>query len=459
MSKSSKSRWSPSYPVADRYSNQTREQACRSSNTSTPIYTYIDYPDDYVQPLILRALKRLTNLNFEIRRSLDELNTSQRSLQIGPYEQLEFEYALERPKDSLLCAYIIRKALIRKHYLSNTIANRVVKHPRTSLANHFKPCVHFEVDYAEFLDEALVDAWDLSESMTRNIALEQDDEREWWILKPGMSDGGNGIRLFSSFEELRSIFEEWDEDEEEEDEDQDSDSGSAIATNFSQTEHNSTGGTMTSQLRHFIAQPYIDKPLLLESYNNRKFHLRVYVLAVGALKVYVYSEMLALFAAKSYSPPTHETDEVDLSQHLTNTCFQDEATRATSVHRFSTIVSSGLPADWQKHVFEQVCEVTGEVFEAAAREQMIHFQAIPNAFEIFGVDFLVDADLNVWLLELNAYPDFKQTGKELQNVVIGGLVEEVVNVAILPFFDESSSEARRATERMVLVRDIDLGRN
>ena len=169
--------------------------------------------------------------------------------------------------------------------------------------------------------------------------------------------------------------------------------------------------------------------------------------------------MLALFAAKSYSPPTQETDEVDLSQHLTNTCFQDEATRATSVHRFSTLLSSGLPADWQKHVFEQVCEVTGEVFEAAAREQMIHFQAIPNAFEIFGVDFLVDADLNVWLLELNAYPDFKQTGEELQEIVVGGLFEEVVNVAVAPFFDESSSEARHGTERMVLVRDIDLGRN
>ena len=457
MSKSSKSRWSPSYPVADRYSNQTREQACRSSNTSTPIYTYIDYPDDYVQPLILRALKRLTNLNLEIRRSLDELNTSRRSLQIGSYEQLEFEHALERPKDSLLCAYIIRKALIRKHYLSNTISNRLVKHPQSPLAHHFKSCVHLEVDYAVFLDEALVDAWDLNESLTRNYTSADDEEREWWILKPGMSDGGNGIRLFSSLEELQNIFVEWDEDEEEDE--QDSDSGSATATNILQTEQDRTGGTMTSQLRHFIAQPYIYKPLLLPSYDNRKFHLRVYVVAVGALKVYVYSEMLALFAAKSYSPPTRETDEVDLSRHLTNTCFQDEATRATSVHRFSTLASPGLPADWQKHVFEQVCEVTGEVFEAAAREQMIHFQAIPNAFEIFGVDFLVDADLNVWLLELNAYPDFKQTGKELQDIVIGGLFEEVVNVAVAPFFDESSSEARRGTERMVLVRDIDLGRN
>ena len=443
--------------MADITSDEKLEQASQPSNTLTAIYAYIDYPDDYVQPLILRALQNLPNISFESGRTLDELRTSQRSLQISAYEQLDFEHALQHPSDSLICAYVIRKALIRKHYLSNTISSRLVKHPGTPLASHFKLCVHFEVDYAEFLDEALVDAWDLNESMTRNGALGEGDERQWWILKPGMSDGGNGLRLFSSLEELQSIFEEWDEDEE--DEDQSSDSCGAMATNVSQTEQDRTGGTLTSQLRHFVAQPYIERPLLLESYNNKKFHLRVYVLAVGALKVYVYSEMLALFAAKSYSPPTHQTDGIDLSQHLTNTCFQDEATRATSVHRFSTLQSPGLPTDWQKQVYEQVCDVTGEIFEAAAREQMIHFQTIPNAFEIFGVDFLVDADLNVWLLELNAYPDFKQTGKELQDAVVGGLFEEVVNVAAVPFFDKSSSEARRGTERMVLVRDIDLGRN
>ena len=88
--------------------------------------------------------------------------------------------------------------------------------------------------------------------------------------------------FFRALQELQAIFEEWDEDEA--DEDQGSDSGFAMATNVSQTEQDKTGGTMTSQLRHFIAQPYLDKPLLLHSYNNKKFHLRVYVVAVGALK-------------------------------------------------------------------------------------------------------------------------------------------------------------------------------
>ena len=88
---------------------------------------------------------------------------------------------------------------------------------------------------------------------------------------------------------------------------------------------------------------------------------------------------------------------------------------------------------------------------------MVHFQTLPNAFEIYGVDFLVDQNLEVWLLEVNAYPDFKQTGPDHRDLVVGGLFEQVVRVAVRPFF-ESGSTTRDGSERMRMVRDIDLGR-
>lgn len=419
-------------------------------SNSVSVTAVVKYPDPYVQPLIIKALRDCALLgNIRVVESNLSLGEGHGPLvQFKAYEELDFEHANQHPSASLVCAYVIRKALIRKHYLSNTIATWLVKHPDSILRSHFKPCVHFELDYAEFLDEALVDAWDLNESMARN---EEQEEKEWWILKPGMSDGGNGIRLFSSLDDLQMIFEEWESGS-------DADADDEEMEDETKAGAGGTSGAMTSQLRHFIAQPYINPPLLLPAYNDRKFHLRVYVVAVGALKVYVYREVLALFAALPYENPqtTEDATSIDLAKHLTNTCFQDESSKESSVHPFWSLNDPNMDRQAQEKIFNQICRISGEVFEAAAREQVVHFQATPNAFEVFGVDFLVDSSLNAWLLELNAYPDFRQTGERLQSEVIGCLFVGVVDVAVTPFFGNSAHE--QGTDQMVLVKEIDLGR-
>lgn len=373
-------------------------------------------------------------------------------LQIGAYESLPFMHILSNPNTSFANAYIIRKALIRKHYLSTTAFNWIAKNPASILVTNIKPACDFELDYAEFLDEALVEAWELKESFERNEGKES-QEREWWILKPGMSDRGQGIRLFSTEEELQSIFEEWeaerpDSDNEDEDEN----------PNEEESKKGEEEGDyiVTSHLRHFIAQPYIHPPLLLPS-NPRKFHIRTYVLAVGALKVYVYKQMLALFASAPYVPPwspaTSDT-AADLSPHLTNTCLQPFVHDGT-VQSFFSI---DLPTSTKERIFAQICETTGEVFEAAAKGMMVHFQVLPNVFEVFGVDFLVDEKGTAWLLEVNAFPDFRQTGEGLRDIV-RGLWEGVVDVAVGGFFGvEESGKERKSEENMVLVREVEMGR-
>lgn len=419
-------------------------------------YSLVDCDEAYTQDLMERALKRrLGETRFQRISSISELpKSSSPVLQYRAYERLDFEHLMSNPLTSLANAYIIRKALIRKHYLSNTISNWVAKHPNSLLRNHFKPAFDFELDYAEFLDDALLEAYELRDSLEKNLE-KPDPEKEWWILKPGMSDRGQGIRLFSTEDQLREIFEEWEDNE------PDEESGSERSEDEKDPEDQDTTGVITSQLRHFIAQPYIDPPLLLPSSSNRKFHIRTYVLAAGSLKVYVFKEMLALFAAKPYCPPSEVEDEVaDLARHLTNTCFQEGGSaNEGTVRRFWQLDYHvpGLSPDWKEKIFDQICSITGEVFEAAARGMMVHFQTLPNAFEFFGVDFLVDRDGTAWLLELNAFPDFAQTGEELSEVVVGRLFDETVDVAVKPFFG-MGEESVKGTSQMKLVADLDLGR-
>ena len=439
-----------------------------ASPTDSKTYALVNYEDVYVQPLLLAALKKHIP-SLELITSLSQLPApSAPCLQFVQYESIDWDHLMSHSSTALTNAYVIRKALIRKHYLSTTIANWVTKYPESLLKKHVKPSVEFEVDYAEFLDDALVEAWELKESWARNEELaEDDDAREWWILKPGMSDRGQGIRLFSSEEELTAVFEEWDpeSDDEEEEDDARSDAGAA---------NDEGNGIITSQLRHFIAQPYIHPPLLLSPSSSsppRKFHIRTYVLATGALKIHVYRPMLALFAADAYIPPSAtslaEDRDAALRAHLTNTCLQT-GDREGSVGLFwdlpdtipsqtGTSTTASFPADWKTTVFNQICAITGETFEAAARGMSIHFQPLPNAFEVFGLDFMVSVEsngaLNTWLLEVNAFPDFRQTGDELSGM-IEGLFEGVVQKAIVPFFGGEEGE----NADMVQALNVDLGK-
>ncbi|KAG6361596.1 hypothetical protein INS49_009823 [Diaporthe citri] len=444
-----------------------------AADSGEQVFAIVDYEDAYVQPIITSALQshipsgRLRLLSPDPSRSLTEqVPKGAKVLQIRAYESIDFDHASTNPGTSLINSYVIRKALIRKHFLSTTVDHWVAKNPASPLRGHVKASEPFEVDYAEFLDDALDETFDLRASLERNGGGGGDslsaEEREWWILKPSMSDRGQGIRLFSTMEELQAIFDGWEAEEpsSSDEDNEDGDDGDRAGAYGG----DDRDGITTSHLRHFVAQPYIHPPLLLPECGNRKFHIRAYVLCVGALKVYVSRSMLALFAGRAYSAPWEkkndgedgdDQDEGYLDAHLTNTCIQGPKADAGSVRRFWDV--PGLTVEAKDDVFAQVCSVTGEVFEAAAKAMMVHFQPLGFAFEVFGLDFLVDAAGRAWLLEVNAFPDFKQTGDDLRDVV-AELWQGAVSRGVAPFVGVESGSGSGKEDGMVLVRDVDLGR-
>ncbi len=80
------------------------------------------------------------------------------------------------------------------------------------------------------------------------------------------------------------------------------------------------------------------------------------------------------------------------------------------------------------------------------------------------MDFLVDERAAVWLLEVNAFPDFAQTGDGLVGLV-GGLWEAVVGRVVRGFFgggygrgDCDGDEEGDGEVGLELVLDLDLRR-
>lgn len=137
----------------------------------------------------------------------------------------------------------------------------------------------------------------------------------------------------------------------------------------------------------FAWQEYVSNPLLLDpsessDEHGTKFHLRVYVVAVGGVTVYVHHPYLALFASTAYSLPSEtasETGQFDLSAHLTNTCLQtsvlgQDAPRisVSTLQSMAGKIVLGGPSKGEKlgegrirQIETRVCGAVGEIFKAA----------------------------------------------------------------------------------------------
>ncbi|ODV93422.1 hypothetical protein PACTADRAFT_52014 [Pachysolen tannophilus NRRL Y-2460] len=407
----------------------------------------------YVYPILIETISK-TIPEFEIYESLDEIkNENSKIFHYGDYENLDFDKMMMNGKNYLACSYIYRKALIRKHYLAHTVHSYSLKNPTSILPKSFPKTYQLELDYAEFLDEALDDCYEL-----RDDVLENPDKL--WILKPSMSDKGQGIRIFKNLDQLQEIFnsyeDEEDDDEEEEEEEEEIRDDNHTAFGNGGSSNNDGNGIITSQLRHFVIQEYIDKPLLITNYGYRKFHIRSYVVCSGSLKVYLYKKMLMLFSKDQYESSNEEDEIMSLVGHLTNTCLQDEIKSDNVPDSEKTVEefwSSNLQQVEKQKIFKNISEILSEVFLAAVSVDKFNFQPIPNAFEIYGIDFLVDENLNCYLLEVNSYPDFKQTGEDLKTV-ISGLFEGVVDKCVVPFLMGKPTKDDK-DGNMIKVLDID----
>ncbi|KAL8637012.1 MAG: hypothetical protein Q9228_005673 [Teloschistes exilis] len=191
--------------------------------------------------------------------------------------------------------------------------------------------------------------------------------------------------------------------------------------------------------------------------------------------------------------------------HLTNTCLQISPSSSPntppSTHQkplvlpFHTLPcpSSKTPNTTTTHtkILTQINTLTSSLFLAATAHPTT-FQPLPNAFEVYGLDYLVSESGKVYLLEVNAFPDFAQSGgctpelgaegdegaeegeegrgKGGGKEVIAGLWRAVMAVAVKGFFssgtkdgnaEEKGEEEEEEDEEkwgMKKVLDVDLGR-
>ncbi|CAD8199428.1 unnamed protein product [Paramecium octaurelia] len=226
-----------------------------------------------------------------------------------------------------------------------------------------------------------------------------------WIVKPGeFTNRGNGITVCQDLQEINKILNEEQPD---------------------------------GRQRTYIVQQYIDNPFL---YNKRKFDIRCYMLLTsqnGIFKGYWYQEGYIRTSSKEFT-----TKCLNKYIHLTNDAVQSkdedygkfEFGNKISFLEYQRYLDTYHPQskfNFFIDIYPKMKNIALDLMKASYGK--IDPERRSNSFELFGLDFMIDDNFKLWLIEANTNPCLEQSCPLLSRI-IPTMVENLFRIAIDPIF-------------------------
>jgi hypothetical protein len=186
----------------------------------------------------------------------------------------------------------------------------------------------------------------------------------------------------------------------------------------------------TERLRHpeVIITRYIEQPLL---YNKRKTTFRIFALAtiIGEERhAYMFDRGFMRLAEQEYKLDDFDNMKIH-DAHLNREAFNEEMFYPDHIE---DLVDT-------KSTTEQMHSILAKVFTKAL-PQFIFYPESDNAFRIFGVDFMIDANGKVILIEINGRPGFNLIDPTDPKTMYKMLSEGVFHKAVHPCFGQPVKE-------------------
>jgi hypothetical protein len=191
--------------------------------------------------------------------------------------------------------------------------------------------------------------------------------------------------------------------------------------------------------RRIVVQKYVGNPLLI---NGFKFDLRFYVAVVSLdpLRVYLYDNGYVRIAVNPYEENARNLDV--LTAHVTNVGVNKDT---EGFRETEDVNSDGTGNKWSHRPLWPFLEKQGLDVAAiresiedaivqvvlAAYKTLLEQPNHRNAFELFGFDVMIDADQNVYVLEVNVSPALG-TASPLDQAIKTPLVVDFFNLALVP---------------------------
>ena len=161
-----------------------------------------------------------------------------------------------------------------------------------------------------------------------------------------------------------------------------------------------------------------------------KFHFRVMALAVGDCNVYVYDEIRVLLATIPYTENDENHYEIvkkkDRScMHFTNASVNEKhPTYDKGLHNQECNAFCQAQGLSSTIIVQDITTCIRTVFENACANRR-RFFTLPNCYELFGFDFMLDRNDRLWLLEINPDPSPRLFQLENWKGVVGNPLKEI----------------------------------
>ena len=265
------------------------------------------------------------------------------------------------------------------------------------------------------------------------------DGKNLWIVKAPNLNRGRGVKIFNNYKEILSYIKKIAEGKITESElynikNKDTNISNKKERNSAQNTNEKNNLLKDEQdyiyqSSKIIIQKYIEKPFL---YNGRKCDIRIWVLITHKMKVYIFKEGHLKASSVSYNK-----DDFDSFIHITNYSLQKynkffskyEKGNEISFQKFQNFIDENNKFDFRKEIYPKFVEIVK--YTALSVRNKININNINHCFEIFGYDFMMDDDKNVFLIEINTNP-----GLEISSDIIAELVPRMIDNALLLTVDE-----------------------
>ena len=242
---------------------------------------------------------------------------------------------------------------------------------------------------------------------TVSVPATHDSGENVWLLKPSGFNRGIGICVFSSLEEFKTIVEDYHE--------------GLRAQSKSETAKNRPKKPRSAR---FVIQKYIEKPLLL---HQRKFDIRMWSVLTQDSQGYLYREGYLRTSSESFT-----LDKSLLGSqyvHLTNNAVQKygplygkfESGNQVSFAAFQSYLDqAGLQLNVRNDLIPKLKQLVRLSLSAVFPTQTVR-KLNPlkrsQCFELFGYDFIMDEDLQPWLIEVNTNPCLELSSPLLEQLI------------------------------------------